>query len=60
MDQGDPCNSQHLMNERKFWERHRIDPLKTSDKLWMIFNDETLSQLERDEAGEKVVREARL
>jgi len=48
------------MNERKFWERHRIDPLKTSDKLWMIFNDETLSQLERDEAGEKVVREARL
>jgi hypothetical protein len=53
-------DAQHNGNERKFWERHRIDPLKISDKLWTIFNDETLSQVERDEAGEKVIRGARL
>jgi hypothetical protein len=60
MHNGDPRNSQHSMNERAFWERHRIDPIKAADKLWAIFNDETLSQIERDEAGEKVIREARL
>jgi hypothetical protein len=51
--------AQHSMNERAFWQRHRIDPLMNADRLWTIFNDETLSQVERDEAGEKVIREAR-
>lgn len=60
MHQGDPRNSQHSMNERAFWEKHRIDPLEIADKLWAIFNDESLSQIEKDEVGEKVIREARL
>jgi len=59
MHQGDPRESQHSMNERAFWEKHRIDPLDVADKLWAIFNYETLSQVERDEAGEKVIREAK-
>lgn len=52
-------NAQHNGNERAFWERNRIDPLANSDKLWTIFNDEQLSQIEKLEAGEKIIREAR-
>jgi hypothetical protein len=56
---GDPRKSQHSMSERGFWQRYGVDPIATADKLWTIFNNEQLSQIEKLEAGEKVIREAR-
>ena len=43
--------AQHSMNERKFWERHGIDPLRLADLLFVISGD--LSR------GETLILEAR-
>lgn len=43
-------DSQHNGDEREFWERHGIDPLRIARDLWAISGDY--------EAGLKIIREA--
>jgi hypothetical protein len=47
----DKHREQHAMNEREFWEKHRIDPVAVSLALWSNTGD--------DETAEIILREAR-
>ena len=42
---------QHRGSERKFWERHGIDPLRIAQELYSVSGD--------TEAGEAIIRRAR-
>ena len=42
---------QHDMNEREFWARHGVDPLRVAAALWASTGD--------DETAEVILREAR-
>jgi hypothetical protein len=43
--------AQHSMNERAFWERHRINPLRLAELLFTVSPDL--------EQGERIARQAR-
>ena len=48
----DEHRTQHGMNERAFWEMHKINPVSIAAQLWAVSGD--------IDEGEKIIREARL